>query len=406
MKSTLLFEAIGGAKERYLAASEKIRKPFSQYAGWVACAACFSVAVICLALFRPQSPGEIIDPTPTVSENLQIVNIPSTFEVNGMGYEGYSVFDISEVKDSSPITPDNVPATMPVFENKSYNPYMTAYGLTERELLSIVYDVLDFFDIKIYDKDFTGIKKHRFTDSNRDPRGFLIPDDTVTRIELTVNFGKIEVDASGTVTIKFNKIPTIPDEYDINVNPEETLLYCAEMFAGLLEYEKPVAVGDNMIYDGAGDPTEQLLNKTFEYANFHFDSDGNLSLIRVFNNLSVAEKLGDYPTITRDEAQALLLEGIYYSNFIEAEFPGEEYIARVSFTYRSSNLDKAWLPYYKFYVELPDKVRDDGKKTYATYYVPAIEQEYIESYPTADIEYTDKPIVYGPNAPKDFPELS
>ncbi|MBE6616897.1 MAG: hypothetical protein E7627_02975 [Ruminococcaceae bacterium] len=389
MKSTLLFEAIGGAKEKYLSASEKVRKPFSRYAGWVACAACFSIAVICLTLFRPQSPGEIIDPTPTISESLQKINLPSEFNVNGMGYEGYSAYDISEITGSSPLAPENVPETMPAFKNKSYNPYMTAYGLTERELLAVVYDVLDFFDIKIYDNDFTGIKKHLFTDSNGDPRGFLIPDDTVTRIELTVKFGKIEVTANGTVTIWFDKAPIIPEEYDINVNPEETLLYCAEMFAGLLRYEKPVVLGDKTVYDGAGDPTEQLINKTYEYANFYFDSDGNLSTVRIFNDLLVAEKLGDYPTITREEAQALLLEGIYYSNYIETEFPGEEYIAHVTVAYRGSNLDKTWLPYYKFYVELPDKVRDDGKKTYATYYVPAIDQEYLESYPTADIKFEE-----------------
>lgn len=400
MKSTDIFEAIGGANEGHLIASEKHRKSVSQYLGWVACAACFCIAVICITLFRQQSPAEIIPPL--AAEPTEKINSSEIFAIDAMGYEAYNAYEISQIKNGSPGAECDTPDILPVFSNKSYNPYISSYGLTESEMLSIIYDVLDFFEIEIYSKSFTGIEKTRFSDSNRDPRGFLIPDDTVTRIKLTVEFGTIEVDASGTVTILFDKVPVIPDEYDMDVNPEETLLYCADMFRGLLKFENPaVAVQESYnhfekltrqykVYDSAGDTTSQLLSYEFEYAEFNFDSDGYLSMIRVHNGLSVAKKLGDYPTISAEDAKALLLDGKYYSSYIESSFPGEEYIARVELAYRGSYTEKTWVPYYKFYVELPEKENESGLKVFAAYYVPAIDPEYIESYPQINVEFSEK----------------
>lgn len=418
MKSTDIFEAIGGAKEKYLAASEKFRKSFSRYAGWIACAACLCIAVICFTLFRPQTPSEIVNPSVTVQTPSTKLNSSDIFAIDAMGYEAYKAYNISQVKSGSPGAECDTPETLPIFSNRSYNPYISSYGLSETKMLSIVYDVLDFFEIEIYSKTFTGIKKHFFSDSNRDPRGFLIPDNTITRIELTVEFGKIEVDASGTVTIQFDKAPAFSDEYNMNTNPEETLLHSAEMFKGLLKFEKPsIAVQESYnnlgeltrkykVYDSAGDITEQLLNFTCEYAEFIFDSDGYMTKLRIYNNLSIAEELGHYPTISSEEAKALLIDGKYYSSYMENSFPGEEYIARVELSYRTSHLEKIWVPYYKFYVELPEKEKEDGLKTYAAYYVPAIDPEYIVSYPPSNIDFTDKPVNYGSNAPTDFPELS
>ena len=39
------------------------------------------------------------------------------------------------------------------------------------------------------------------------------------------------------------------------------------------------------------------------------------------------------------------------------------------------------MPYYRFYVELPDMERENGLKTYGAYYVPAVKGEYISNMP-------------------------
>lgn len=41
------------------------------------------------------------------------------------------------------------------------------------------------------------------------------------------------------------------------------------------------------------------------------------------------------------------------------------------------------MPYYCFYVELPEEERD-GLKTYGAYYVPAVEKEYLTNMPLWD----------------------
>ena len=40
-----------------------------------------------------------------------------------------------------------------------------------------------------------------------------------------------------------------------------------------------------------------------------------------------------------------------------------------------------YIPYYKFYVELPDEYGRNGQTCYGLYYVPAVESKYIEDFP-------------------------
>lgn len=42
------------------------------------------------------------------------------------------------------------------------------------------------------------------------------------------------------------------------------------------------------------------------------------------------------------------------------------------------------IPYYRFYVLLPDMKQDNGLQTYGAYYVPAITDEYISNMPVYD----------------------
>ena len=40
------------------------------------------------------------------------------------------------------------------------------------------------------------------------------------------------------------------------------------------------------------------------------------------------------------------------------------------------------MPYYRFYVELPEETQNNGLNTYGAYYVPAVESRYISNMPT------------------------
>lgn len=64
--------------------------------------------------------------------------------------------------------------------------------------------------------------------------------------------------------------------------------------------------------------------------------------------------------------------------------PGLDYVAKVELVYRTGELEEYYMPYYRFYVELPNEERDDGLKTYGAYYVPAVDNVYISNMPLWD----------------------
>lgn len=64
--------------------------------------------------------------------------------------------------------------------------------------------------------------------------------------------------------------------------------------------------------------------------------------------------------------------------------PGKEYIKKAELIYRVDVRSEYYIPYYRFYIELPEAERDGGMKTYGAYYVPAVEGKYIENMPLWD----------------------
>lgn len=55
------------------------------------------------------------------------------------------------------------------------------------------------------------------------------------------------------------------------------------------------------------------------------------------------------------------------------KLPGIDYVAKAELVYRTGAREEYFMPYYRFYVELPEEERD-GLKTYGIYYVPAVEK--------------------------------
>lgn len=92
-----------------------------------------------------------------------------------------------------------------------------------------------------------------------------------------------------------------------------------------------------------------------------------------------AGKIGDYPIITVGEAREQLISGKYISSS-PYDFAGEEYIGGVELVYRSS-MSELLVPYYLFYVELPEAPENKGMKNYASYYIPAVNAAFIEKAP-------------------------
>ena len=97
-------------------------------------------------------------------------------------------------------------------------------------------------------------------------------------------------------------------------------------------------------------------------------------MIRVFRP-DLSEKIGDYPIITAKEAKESLAEGNYITT-VPYDMPGMEYVKKAELIYRTGSLETYFMPYYRFYVEIPE-LEEEGLKTYGAYYVPAVEEEYL-----------------------------
>ena len=103
----------------------------------------------------------------------------------------------------------------------------------------------------------------------------------------------------------------------------------------------------------------------------------------------LSQKVGDYPIISVAEAKTLLKKG-NYSTSSPYQLPGMKHVKKVELVYLTDVFESYFMPYYKFYVELPeekgvtDSLRDTDMKTYGVYYVPAVESRYISNMPVYD----------------------
>jgi hypothetical protein len=163
----------------------------------------------------------------------------------------------------------------------------------------------------------------------------------------------------------------------------------AEEFGACLGYEKPVPAiltsgsfngspsYTYIVYDGAGDITEQILGYSFDYTTFHISGEG----LRGFRKYHAPERyknLGDYEIISWQEAQEMLISGDCRTPFAFDELEGRpvagEQIAHVELVYRVQNEAEFLMPYYRFHVKFDAGEFDDiaADAYYEWYYVPAV----------------------------------
>ena len=228
--------------------------------------------------------------------------------------------------------------------------------------------------------------------------------DTVTELRAATDRGELRAQADGTL-VYF--LPdgglALPAGYSFTVSgttdgaARETIAYLAERYSALLRMTAPVPVtgGDYNIYgeyrrtyavyDAGETDAEGIANYNLCSASFVPTEDGRLGSIRIRNALAAAETLGDYPIVSADDARQRLRAGNYQTS-APCALPEDADIAGVELVYRTGSREQLLLPYYRFYVRLPDTDMEyaDGLQLYGAYYVPAIADAYLENMPVYD----------------------
>ncbi|MCI8505028.1 MAG: hypothetical protein HFI67_02425 [Lachnospiraceae bacterium] len=349
---------------------------------------------------------EILEPD--APEELTVLAI-SDNNVDGQGYEGYMVRDISELVNANPWNEELPLKALPVYKNpRTYDKHWFVSnpdweGMKKR--LEEVILLLGFSeeDFEIGDNAPKGEDEEKIREKLSDEdeefiNTYLQPTEiTAQRQGLTI---RVEKDLSA--WISYDPAIVLPEPYSFTYHASYEELraigsYLKEQYDGkLIRMGKPqlnISGGDYTyqadrqrydleFFDMEGSITEQIVNYNFNRVEFCASEEGTMNLVRIYQP-DLSETMGNYPIISTEEARALLLNGNYITT-VPYEMPGEEYIAKVELVYGDGAYDQYYMPYYKFYVELPEEKRDHGLKDFGAYYVPAVEGSYLSNMPTWD----------------------
>lgn len=325
---------------------------------WMLPAACAACAVIAVAgIWLGVNSGEGNVPAQPVDPDLPILTLGEEMW-GSMGFEGIEAYDISEYYSGAPDLPEELPAALPVFANHVPRDDL----VTQEEKDAKIEQVQEFFE-----------------------------SETVT----------IEVWGDLTPRVEFEPALTLPEEYHgaeqsaqrLQALGEYLLETYPQWFAWMENPTVNVQGGGYNIYaeqlyqlhvtDYGQSYEEELLGNAYRDMWLCISEEDDLYIVWVYWP-DLTDVIGEYPIISAQEAQELLLEGKYASS-VPYEVSGEEAIRRVELCYRNDRT-ATWIPYYRFWVEVPPfaDVEKLGLNTYGAYYVPAVEGQYIANMPTYD----------------------
>ena len=396
MKSTRLLRAIGDIDEGYVTEATSPRRR-SVWMAVGAIAACVAVTLSVVTATHLNQKPNLIDPSdepisPTQSPTqtkpqpdppLPIINvIPST--EGAMGYEGYIAPTIDDMNFPTPWRETDKIQTLPVYDNSVMaERYNVTHDLTptEAEKQAMAADLIYM------------AKKLGIPDPQPVWNGDYLPC-------YSLAYGDYVLTADDTKLRVFLPMPEgcsleTTDSYDTLEASAYRILETYRDVIGLKNPRLAISYGDYTIngeqmwmnvqfYEQGDIPAETLRNYCFNSVHLLVWNDSSLQIS--FDRLDLSTVIGEYALISVEEAKAALLEGYYVTSAADP-FPGLDHIEQVEITYRNAFWDNVFLPYYKFYVEEADPLpgaAQMGMKSYATYYVPAVQRQYIQGLPLWD----------------------
>ncbi|MDD7642016.1 MAG: hypothetical protein PUK75_05990, partial [bacterium] len=177
----------------------------------IAVAACFALTIFAWASFSPQD-------TPDDTANLPMLSIAESAE--GMGYEGYMAYDISELVNANPWNEDSELTALPVYQNSlTYDENFVASGADSGKMKLFLLEVagrlgLDANNLKVTDNAPDEESKQKMIEKFQSVND-TVPDGYFNPTELIIDADglKIEVDQTMTATVSFDPAVSLPDKY-------------------------------------------------------------------------------------------------------------------------------------------------------------------------------------------------
>jgi len=364
------------------------------------------VAAACVALVLFAGTRLFSKDEPGSNSDLPMLSISESTSA-GMGYEGYMAYDVSELINANPWNENSEISTLPVYRNSlTYDVNHAASGAVFDQMRVIIIDIagrlgLDTNKLSITDNAPDETSKQSIIEKFNQvgdtvPEGYFAP----TKLMIEAKGIRIETDQSMTTTVFFDPAVPLPEEYNFrhHASYDDKIAvaeYLKIKYGNLIGIDNPqenIYGGDYNIYtqqmysieffDGEGNEMERIINYNFNRVSFGCDDEGKLMLARIYQP-DLSAKIGDYPIISPEQAKEQLLNGNYITT-VPYEISAEELIKKVELLYRTGEREEFFMPYYRFYAELPEAERESGMKTYGAYYIPAVESSYISNMPIWD----------------------
>lgn len=382
MKQERIIDALGLADEKFIKEADEFRQGIKKgkrnYAALIA-AACICVVAVAAAVGTvregsPPLPTVTDSPTQSNTGNLPKISIDGLLD-GGMGFEGWFLKDISEWHSQQEIGRFK---TLPVYSGNEYAVETgNAKGLSEEELNRVISEAVH----RLGTEEALIVRSYEYASEIYGE----VEEDYIYAVEAQISGGRIRAFAKGGFNVIFNDGETVP----AGCTDEQIAEYFAKKYKALLGFEN-ISVdircdydiyGEKKVsytvYESGANELEKIINRNFSAVSLYINGN-KLETIRVGNALALAEKSGDYPVISPGEARKKLVSGEYITSS-PYEFGGEECIDGVELVYRRSG--ETYAPYYLFYVEEVNAPDNGELKNYASYYVPAVEAEFIENAP-------------------------
>lgn len=379
MTTELFCEILGDVREEFVLEAWEMQETRSMKKQWIIRLSAIA-AVLCMLVG-----GGMLYRHLHGKEELPMLTL-GEFLSDGMGFEGLIYRDASELtvgRYDPLVQGQNEFSTLPVYQNKScvLSTKGIPVGLDTEEMQQRLERAAAIMGIR--------------TDRRRQETISHV----VYRIYAEEDGVRIYSDIDGTIGVVFQGGMELPEQYHFtgeettDAEAREVIIYLIGQYSELLAFAQPEIVleGDRdiygryhqtyKVYDASGNAEQQLLNYYFHSADFNLDDGGKLRSIRIQDALAVAEKIGDYPIITEEEARQKLFAGDYLTT-VPYPVQGKAAVVMTQLVYRDSRMEENYLPYYRFYVELPEDIFEsealaNGLKQYGAYYVPAVSEDYL-----------------------------
>ncbi len=388
---------------------KKVKKRNFRYAGIAACLCLTMITGIYFLKDRESAGGA------ENGENKALTILGIFDKAASAGGGAVYLPDIENFDDGNPWEQGKIPETLPVFKNNEYFPAgEPVSGLSEEEMEkklrdaamvlgveagTIEREIVDLpavYENYTFEKETTGEtdRKYPSEEKLKNFDGLISLSIRENGLEISISrdgrFSITSIDGSETDCIAELPKEFFSDDGSSSDGQADLLLdFLVEEYGELFEFSnvKKISYIDTYIngetervyeiYDGGKNYEEEIVNYGLGRARFAV-SEGKLKGIYADGVLSCAEKVGDYPVISEEEAFEMLLRGEYIASYTPEKIK-EEDVKKVEFEY-SPGTESYLIPYYCFYVK-DNSVYDAGDGHYILCMVPAIESKYIEGWP-------------------------